>query len=180
MSLFASSSRVTLASLPSPTAIFTRSVSGAHRYVKRAPDKPKLPKIRSPYALDPRTIHSYDPDDPTSLLGPDHEGTPQENQRKLRLSPPSTSTLLQDSSLRLHHSPPASAPSYTTGNVPDLISWVGGNSVKLSGEEQAPIARKAKPYVGDLSRELEQDVPLVEEIKRLRSIGLSRMKIVKR
>ncbi|ORX40685.1 hypothetical protein BD324DRAFT_654450 [Kockovaella imperatae] len=186
MSIFASSSRLTLPSLSLPWLGSTRQLSGAHRYVKGKPNKLKLPKIRSPYQQ-PSTLKRPPVTDPGSSSSSDAAASGWSETSPFIPSPrtdfgwrPSAFTSLENSSLQLHHSPPASAPSYTTGNVPDLVNWLGGESVRLSGEERAPLARKLGQDLREQTLAVKSDQPLCAEIKRLRSIGLSRSKIVKR
>ena len=143
-----------------------RHLSGAHRYPKGPQPKPRLQKTRSPHF---------------PKLPLPSSGASQPHPPHLTDYVPSTSSVpLKNSSLRLHHSPPSSAPSYTTGNVPDLLSWLGGKSPRLSGEESAPALRASKPsesmqgIVDGWSDEVRT------EMARLRGRGMSRKNVAKR
>jgi hypothetical protein len=60
---------------------------------------------------------------PVVKLGAASTAQPYEFQP---FTPKTTSVPLENSELRLHHSPPSSAPSFTTGVVPIVLQWLGG------------------------------------------------------
>ncbi|WRT70332.1 uncharacterized protein IL334_007330 [Kwoniella shivajii] len=151
----ASSSRAIL-SLPSISTIgSTRGVLHRARppriTVLQSPHTPKLPKPTS------GTSHPVDP--------------------KIHGQPTSStsSTVLEDSGLTFHHSPPPSLPSYTNGGVPPFLQWLGGKSIRLTGEESAPTLNERIVYGG----ELEWTEEMVSRMKALRVEGKSRNEIGK-
>lgn len=126
LGLASSSSRISASLSSSLTFIRTKKTSRGSHFPKQPlvrSYKPRIPKSRSPH--DPRTPN------PNAGASQPH---PLEYQPFI---PKTTSVALEESHLRLHHSPPASAPSYTTGVVPTLLQWLGGNPTQLTGEEQA-------------------------------------------
>lgn len=166
--LTASSSRYTPTLTSSLTFIRTKKTDGSARYVKRRTPDPKLQK--------PIDIH--DPLIPTNFAGARHPH-PKELAEHI---PTTTSVPLEDSPYKLHHSPPASAPNYTFGNVPLLLQWLGGDSIRLTGEERAPLVRSKKvnenipeTFVGGK----EWSEKIKERVKRLRLKGISRTRIAK-
>ncbi|EIW72265.1 hypothetical protein M231_04949 [Tremella mesenterica] len=76
--------------------------------------------------------------------------------------------------LTLHHSPPPSAPTYTTGSVPSLLRWIGGESVRLTGQEGAPRRRERK-YEG--SDALDWSAEMKDKMMKMRGVGFSRKEI---
>lgn len=97
--------------------------------------RPRIPKIRSPHDL--RV---------PSPQGSTATAQPYEMQPWI---PKTTSVAIDNTPLRLYHSPPSSAPSVTNGAVPTFLSWLGGSPVTLTGEETAPRrsgrTRESKP-----------------------------------
>ena len=182
MSLFASSSRVPIASSSSsPLGNFVRGVSGAHRYVKGPPPRPRMPKTRSPYLAHPDPRHPTNRPADSRAPELDTGATPKHPLGATPIPRSSTYTELQNSSLKLHHSPPDSAPSYTIGNTPDLLKWLGGTSLQLSGEENAPYLREKKTSWGRADdKPYEPAAETVSEIVALREKGLSRNNVIKR
>jgi hypothetical protein len=78
------------------------------------------------------------------------------------------STRLEDSGLEFHHAPPPSAPTYTTGTIPDVLRWAQGSSdVRRSAQAGAPLVRQKKT-VGNGSHDLGLSQEAVQEIARLR------------
>lgn len=78
--------------------------------------------------------------------------------------------------MTLHYAPPPTAASYTNGVVPPFLRWVGGESVRLTGEEQAPkrIERRGKGFAPAWDDQVKM------QMKDMRARGLSRMEIAKR
>jgi len=150
---------------PSPIIIFTRHVSGSHRYVKGGKPKPALaPLLRSPHH---------------PKLPLRSSGASQPHPRDLSPSyTPTTSSVPLDNGLVLHHSPPASAPSHMTGSVPPLLKWLGGESVRLTGEEEAPALRGWEPARGDVVAGWSEE--LKERMREMRARGMSRADIARR
>lgn len=157
--MIASTSRI--APTPMVTSISRRTVVHHARPPRRPilnpPHSPKLPL-------------------PTS-------GTSQPHPPKLAASTPSTSsqsspktrsTILEGTNLTLHHSPPPSAPSYTTGSVPPFLQWLGGESVHLTGEEVAPRRKERKP---EMEGGLGWTDGMIEQMREMRKKGLSRKAI---
>lgn len=75
--------------------------------------------------------------------------------------------------LTFHHSPPPTAPSYTTGVVPPLLRWVAGQEVSLTGEEGAKRRRESK--VGETAPSWSEEV--VQQMQEMRKLGRSRKQI---
>lgn len=168
----ASSSR--LPATLSPTLMFVRTKKtskGSHFVKEQAVRayKPRVPKPRSPH-----DIRTPNPNAGAS------QAHPLEYQPFI---PKTTSVALEDSYLRLHHSPPASAPTYTTGVVPTLLQWLGGNSVNLSGEEAARLRYKAKARevaAEGLAPPREWSEETKAKIVSLREQGMSQGRIIKK
>ncbi|RSH91722.1 hypothetical protein EHS25_009091 [Saitozyma podzolica] len=145
---FASSSRPLLPSLPLSLP--------ARRTVIHHARPPRIPVLSSP--------HNPKVPLPTS-------GTSHPNPASSSLPP--ASTKLEGTYLTLHHSPPPTAPSYTTGRKPDLLRWIDGESVRLTGEEQAPRRRDRRERAGSVTWGEE----MVRRMRQLRESGLSRTQI---
>lgn len=163
MSLFASSSRL----LPrSPIIIGSiRHVSGSHRYVKGGKPKPALaPLLRSPH-------------NPKLPLPSSGASQPHPRDLSPAYSPTTSSVPLDSGGLVLHHSPPPSAPSHTTGLVPPLLRWLGGESVRLSGEEEAPLLRARREGNGDVVGGWSEEIR--GRMREMRARGMSRMEIAR-
>ena len=160
MSILPTSSR-----LPTLSTSMTliRRISGSKYFVKRPPPRPKMPKVRSPHdeRLPLPSSGAREPHPPNLV---DH-------------IPNTSSVSLEGSSLRLHYAPPASAPSFTTGQVPALLKWLGGESVRLTGEEAAPVRSRIKESQGQWSGEWSDGV--VGRIAKLRADGKSLSQICK-
>lgn len=71
----------------------------------------------------------------------------------------------------LHHAPPPSAPSYTTGTMPPFLQWCKGNTVALNGEEQAR-ARKARRQ--EIQGGLGWNEEMLAKMRQMRTDGMSR------
>ena len=85
------------------------------------------------------------------------------------IKPTHPSTKLEDTGLEFHHAPPASAPTYTTGMVPDVLKWVqGSKGVRQSDQAGAPLVRRRRIEVGQVQHELGLSQGVVEEIRKLR------------
>ncbi|KAK8853119.1 hypothetical protein IAR55_003820 [Kwoniella newhampshirensis] len=145
-----------------PRSSFTLSPLGSTRGVLHRARPPRIPILPSPHT--PKT--------PLPTSGTSHPIDPNQHGGK---QPPSTtsSTTLEATGLTFHHSPPPSLPSYTNGQVPNLLKWLGGESVRLTGDEGAPIVKERKVYGG----RVEWSEDIVARIKELRSQGLSRKAI---
>lgn len=76
--------------------------------------------------------------------------------------------------MTFHHSPPPTAPSYTTGRKPDLLRWIGGEGVQLTGEEAAPLRRQPRAHA-----EFKWSDEVVAQMKEMRAAGKSRNAIAK-
>lgn len=151
-STMASSSRVVLEAL---TSIASRRTVVHHARPVRQPilRSPQTPKERSPT---PGT--SYPNLDPSS----------SKTASQVR------STQLQGTNYTLHHSPPPSAPSYTTGAMPPFMQWCQGNSISLNSERGARLRRERK---AEIAGGLGWDEEMLGKMKELRAQGLSRRKI---
>ncbi|WVR07779.1 hypothetical protein IAU60_004822 [Kwoniella sp. DSM 27419] len=155
MASFASSSRTILPRL-------AQNALGSTRGVLHRARPARLPILNSPHT----------PKEPRPTSGTSHPIDPKKHGQP---TPSTSSTVLQDSGLTFHHSPPPSMPSYTNGAVPPLLSWLGGQNVTLSGEEQAPKMQERRVYSG----ELEWSEDLVSRMQQLRAEGKSRNEIGK-
>ncbi|WWD19534.1 hypothetical protein CI109_103995 [Kwoniella shandongensis] len=147
-----------------PRSTFTLSPLGSTRGVLHRARPPRIPILPSPHT--PKT--------PLPTSGTSHPIDPKVHTNGQL--PPSTtsSTSLEDSDgLTFHHSPPPSLPSYTNGQVPSLLKWLGGESVRLTGEEGAPVIKERKVFGG----RAEWSEEVVSRIKELRAQGLSRKAI---
>jgi hypothetical protein len=151
-STMASSSRVVLETL---TSVISRRTVVHHARPARQPllRSPQTPKERSPT---PGTSH------------PNLEPSTSKTATQVR------STKLQGTNYTLHHSPPPSAPSYTTGVMPPFLQWVQGNSISLTGEEGARLRRERK---AEIEGGLGWDEEMLEKMRKMRAEGLSRRKI---
>jgi hypothetical protein len=89
-------------------------------------------------------------------------------------APTTSSSKLEGTSLTFHHSPPPTAPSYTSGRKPDLLRWIGGEAVALSGEEAAPLRRTPRAHAP-----IEWSEEVVGQMKAMRAEGKSRAQIAK-
>ncbi|KAK1921999.1 hypothetical protein DB88DRAFT_496831 [Papiliotrema laurentii] len=170
----ASSSASRLPAQLSQTLMFIRT-----KKTNKGSHFPKQPKLRSyapfiPQIRSPHDIRAPHPSSSASTAQP-YEFQP--------FTPKTTSVPLENSELRLHHSPPSSAPSFTTGVVPILLQWLGGSPVTLSGEEVAP--RRVRG--GRKPRRPEDMVPAKEwseetkkKIVQLRQAGHSQLYIVRK
>ncbi|GMK54760.1 hypothetical protein CspeluHIS016_0113460 [Cutaneotrichosporon spelunceum] len=85
-----------------------------------------------------------------------------------------SSSKLGSSGLTFHNSPPPTAPSYTTGRKPDLLRWIGGEGVQLTGEEAAPLRRAPRAHAP-----IEWSTEIVTQMKAMRAEGKSRAQIAK-
>lgn len=115
---------------------------------------------RRPHYPSPLTPLSVKPTAGTSRPQP-HNKTPP--------TPPSST--LQDApveGLTFHYAPPPSAPSYTTGVVPDILKWTrGASDVRASGQAGAPYSKR-KPAEGGREVVTMLSGEVVAEIQRLR------------
>ena len=155
MSAIASSSRSVLrptSSLFSVQRIVSRSVVHHAR-------PPRVPALHSPQT----------PKQPLPTSGTSHP-----NPSAVRYTPPFSR--VEGSNLTLHHAPPPTAPSYTNGVRPPFLRWVGGESVRLTGEEQAPlrIQRIGKGHAPAWDGQVKMQ--MIDMRKR----GMSRLEIAKR
>jgi hypothetical protein len=164
----ASSSRLLASSALQNISTFqVRHVHGKPRYPKRTRMVPWTSLTRDPHK--PRL--------PLPSSGPS-QPRPRDLVPESEYVSTTSSVPLGDTQFTLHHTPPASAPSYTTGAKPDMLRWLGGESVRLTGEENAPLLREAKEPVAHLAKTWDQGV--LDQIRHLRSDGLSRTKIAGR
>ncbi|ORY26714.1 hypothetical protein BCR39DRAFT_540559 [Naematelia encephala] len=165
MASLASSSRLGLTSSPfTPLGSLRLKHGGNLRWQKNRPKPPRIPKLYSPHT--PKPIL---PSSGTSQPHPPHLLAPDD------YVPPTTASPLENG-MTFHHSPPPSAPSYTTGVVPPMLKWLGGESIRLSGEEAAPLLRHRKePIAGKIHQWGEETVA---RMKELRAQGMSTKSVV--
>ena len=163
MSFIASTSRV-LPQFQLPRLGSIRHVSGSHRYVKGKPKAAKTPLLRSPHH-------------PKLPLPSSGTSQPHPPDLTTSFTPTTSSVQLDTAGLVLHHSPPASAPTFTTGLVPPFLSWLGGESVKLTGEEDAPLLRERRDAKGDVVGGWSEE--LISDMREMRAKGMSRVHIAK-
>ena len=124
--------------------------------------KPPLkPMLSDPYRPKPRL-----PTSGPSKSHPPHLVSPED----MPLAPRSVS--LDGTGLTLNHAPPPSAPTYSSGVVPDLLKWVKGLPVHLTGEEAAPRRREPREKDGP-----SWDEEVVRRIAEMRGEGVSRKRI---
>lgn len=157
----ASSSRLTLSAFslsPSLTAVRTKFTDGRARYVKRPPPRPKMPRTTSPHS----TAEPL-PSSGASQPQPPHLGEFVQTTSSVQLT--------DRPELKIHHSPPSTAPNYTSGQVPDLLKWLGGTSVKLTGEEALPLRKERKGSAGHVVKTWTAEQ--IAEFQRLRAEGLT-------
>lgn len=77
------------------------------------------------------------------------------------------SVTLPDSGLEFHHAPPPSAPSYATGNVPDVIKWLSGaDGVRIDAQSDAPFVKGAEKWLAKNRASLEGIQGLSEDVVR--------------
>jgi hypothetical protein len=151
-SAMASSSRVVLETISSVTS--RRTVVHHARPVRQPILRaPQTPKIRLPTAG-------------TSF--------PNANPSSPKSASPVRSTSLQGTNYTLHHAPPPSAPSYTTGVMPPFLQWCKGNSIALTGEEGARLRKERK---AEIEGGLGWDEAMLEKMRGMRAEGLSRRQI---
>jgi hypothetical protein len=164
-------------SLPASSSRLAPSLSTTLHQVRYTHGKQRYPKRTR---MTPWTTILRDPHNPRLPLT--SSGASQSHPRHLVSEPdyiPTTSsTQLDETDLTLHHTPPASAPSYTTGAKPELMKWLNGESVKLTGEEVAPLLRPAREPIGQLVKTWDGGV--LDQIRSLREEGASRRTIAKR
>ncbi|CAD6573949.1 MAG: hypothetical protein TREMPRED_000971 [Tremellales sp. Tagirdzhanova-0007] len=141
-----------------------RCVSGSHRYVKGKPRAAKTPLLRSPHH-------------PKLPLPSSGASQPHPPDLSPSYTPTTSAVQLDTAGLILHHSPPASAPTFTTGLVPPLLRWLGGESVKLTGEEEAPLLRERREAKGDVVGGWNDE--LISEMREMRAKGMSRTDIAR-
>ncbi|BEI88090.1 uncharacterized protein CcaverHIS019_0108080 [Cutaneotrichosporon cavernicola] len=116
---------------------------------------PRMPALRSPHV----------PSQPRQSAG---TSTPNPAAEV----PTTSSSKLGGSGLSFHHSPPPTAPSYTTGRKPDLLRWISGEGVQLTGEEAAPLRRAPRAHAP-----VEWSSEVVAQMKEMRAEGKSRGQI---
>ena len=154
----------------SPTLMFVRG-----KKTNKASHFPKQPKALSykPRVQKPRSPHDIRVPRPYAGAREPHplELTPH--------IPTTTSVPLEASHLRLHHSPPASAPTYTTGTVPTLLQWLGGKPVALTGEEKAPLKGPEHAPVSNFVSSRDWSDEMKAQIVAMRKKGQSRSSILK-
>jgi hypothetical protein len=139
--------------LPRLTSTLTRSVMHHAR-------PPRVPPLRNPHEpAAPRATEGASTAHPAHLGG---------------AGPASTSSSTIGDGLTLHHSPPPTAPSYTTGVVPELLRWTSGQQVRLTGEEGAPL-RKPRASAPKPQFEWTQDVK--NKIMEMRAVGRTRSEV---
>lgn len=74
----------------------------------------------------------------------------------------------------LHHAPPPSAPSYSTGTLPPFLQWCQGRSVNLTGEEKAP---KRKERKREIEGGLGWDEGILAKMRQMRTDGMTRRQV---
>jgi hypothetical protein len=156
--MFASSSRIVLDQITSVSA--RRSVMHHARPARQ-------PILRSPQTPKPR-LPTNGTSTPAPLAEVDASGAASEARTSLR------SAKLGGTNYTLYHSPPPSAPSYTTGVMPPFMQWCKGNSISLTGEEQARLRRERK---AEIEGGLGWDEAMLEKMRQLRTEGKSRREI---
>lgn len=156
MSMIASSSRAVL----STTGV---STSAARRTVVHHARPPRQPVLRAPQT--PRTPL---PTSGTSHPDPSASASASSPNAQVR------STQISGTNFTLHHAPPPSAPSYTTGSMPPFLQWVRGTEVSLTGEEQARLRKGRKREVeGGLG----WDEGVLSKMREMRADGKTRSQI---
>jgi len=163
----ASSSSSRLTASTSPILHQVRHAHGKPRYPKRVKIRPLMPQTRNPhFPRLPLPSSGASQSHPLDLI-------PQD-----QYVPSTSSTKLDSTDYTFHYTPPASAPSYTTGVKPDLLRWLGGESVTLSGEEAAPLMREGREPIGHLLKTLDETT--LRGIQQAREQGLTRSMVAKR
>ncbi len=164
MSLLASTSYALIRSSPSSLGSI-RHISGSNRYVKGKPKPALTPLLRSPHH-------------PKLPLPSSGASQPHPRDLSPSFTPTTSSVPLDTGGLTFHHSPPPSASTHTTGSVPPLLKWLGGESVRLTGEEEAPLLRKRREGKGDIIGAWSEEMK--DRMREMRAEGKSRMKIARR
>lgn len=158
--MFASSSRIVLEQITSVSA---------RRSVVHHARPPRQPILRAPQTPKPRL-----PTSGTSYPAPTIGGDVLSASAESSSSSSPRSAKLSGSNYTLYHSPPPSAPSYTTGVMPPFLQWCKGNSISLTGEEQARLRRERK---AEIEGGLGWDQAMLERMRQLRTEGKSRREI---
>lgn len=156
--MFASSSRIVLDSITAATA---------RRTVVHHARPARQPILRAPQTPKPR-LPTAGTSDPAPTASADLASTSSGSGASLR------SSQLKGTNYTLYHSPPPSAPSYTTGVMPPFLQWCKGNSISLTGEEQA---RKRRERKAEIEGGLGWDAAMLDKMRQLRTEGKSRREI---
>ncbi|KLT42295.1 hypothetical protein CC85DRAFT_285699 [Cutaneotrichosporon oleaginosum] len=135
---------------------------------------PALRRSVMHHARPPRMPALHSPHTPPKVRPSAGTSTPHPTALAGEVAPTTSSTALEGSNLTFHYSPPPTAPSYTTGRKPDLLRWIGGEGVQLTGEEAAPLRRAPRAHAP-----IEWSEEVVSQIKTMRAEGKSRGKIAK-
>lgn len=135
--------------LTPPTTLPTLTRSVIHH--ARPARRPQYPSPLTPLTVNPTAG--------TSRPQPLRKEAPQ----------PAASTL-QDSGLTFHYAPPPSAPSYSSGAIPDILRWTrGAADVRASAQAGAPLKRKARGGAEGLKVVAALTEDVVAEIQRMRA-----------
>lgn len=84
------------------------------------------------------------------------------------------STSIAGTNYTLHHAPPPSAPSYTTGTKPAFLQWVQGKEVALTGEERSAKRRERKT---EIEGGLGWDEQMLAKMRQMRTDGMTRRQV---
>lgn len=135
---------------------------------------PTLRRSVTHHARPPRMPALHSPHTPPTPRPSAGTSTPAPSALGGSAAPTTSASALEGSSLTFHHSPPPTAPSYTTGRKPDLLRWIGGEGVQLTGEEAAPLRRAPRAH-----SPVAWSDEVVSKMKAMRAEGKSRAQIAK-
>lgn len=157
MSMLASSSRAILG--PSIRTPLARTVVHHAR-------PPRQPALRAPQTPRPArpTVGTSHPDGST--------GTSSSSQTQTVTYP--RSAAIEGTAYTLHHAPPPSAPSYTNGTLPPFLQWCQGNTVSLTGEEQARLRKERRK---EIEGGLGWDEEMLAKMRQMRADGMTRRQV---
>ncbi|GHJ84857.1 hypothetical protein NliqN6_1259 [Naganishia liquefaciens] len=133
---------------------------------------PTLHRTVLHHARPPRRPHYPSPLTPLTVKPTAGTSRPQPS---LKDTPPPPASTLEDSSVRgltFHYAPPPTAPSYTSGAVPDLLRWTrGAGDVRASVQAGAPLkkSRKVREAAEGMESLKQLTGDVVQEIQRLRA-----------
>ncbi|KAL7418336.1 hypothetical protein Q5752_006794 [Cryptotrichosporon argae] len=134
---------------------------------------PSLARSVVHHARPPRVPSLSSPHHPRAPLPTSGTSQPEPPHLVPSATPATSSAALDGTSLTIHHSPPPSEPSYTTGVKPDFLRWVEGGQVRLTGQEAAPVKRGRRAE----GEGLEWSDEVVGRMREMRAQGMSRKRI---